>query len=85
MGGPSRTGRHRDGNVNYACFPSPRPAELPAELPGGLPAQVAAIRKLLPTIGQDPESLAACFGRKNKKRTDQITGILATLKALGHI
>ncbi len=50
-----------------------------------LPAQDAAIRKLLPTIGQDPESLAACFGRKNKQRTDQITGILATLKALGHI
>ena len=53
--------------------------------PAELPAQVAAVRKLLPTIGQDPESLAACFGRKNKKRTDQITAILATLKALGHI
>ena len=53
--------------------------------PGELPAQVAAVRKLLPTIGQDPESLAACFGRKNKKRTDQITAILATLRALGHI
>lgn len=53
--------------------------------PGELPAQVAAIRKLLPTVGQDPESLAACFGRKNKKRTDQITAILATLKSLGHI
>ena len=53
--------------------------------PGELPAQVAAVRKLLPTVGQDPESLAACFGRKNKKRTDQITAILATLKALGLI
>ncbi|MDP3851042.1 MAG: hypothetical protein Q8Q59_11100 [Luteolibacter sp.] len=53
--------------------------------PAVLPAQVAALRKLLPTVGQDPETLAACFGRKNKKRTDQITGILATLKALGHI
>jgi antitoxin component HigA of HigAB toxin-antitoxin module len=53
--------------------------------PDGLPEQVSAIRKLLPTIGQDPESLAACFGRKNKKRTDQITGILATLKSLGLI
>ena len=53
--------------------------------PADLPAQVAALRKLLPTTGQDPETLAACFGRKNKKRTDQITGILATLKALGHI
>jgi hypothetical protein len=53
--------------------------------PTELPAQVAAINKLIPTIGQDPETLAACFGRKNKKRTDQITIILATLKALGHI
>jgi hypothetical protein len=51
--------------------------------PSDLPAQVAAVRKLLPTIGQDPETLAASFGRKNKKRTDQITAILATLKALG--
>ena len=31
------------------------------------------------------ERLAASFGRKNNKRTDQITAILATLKALGHI
>ena len=53
--------------------------------PTDLPAQVAAVRKLLPNIGQDPETLAACFGRKNKKRTDQITAILATLKALGLI
>jgi hypothetical protein len=47
--------------------------------------QVVAVRKLLPTVGQDPETLAACFGRKNKKRGDQIAAILATLKALGHI
>jgi hypothetical protein len=53
--------------------------------PAELPTQVAALRKLLPTIGQDPEVLAACFGRKNKKRADQINGILATLKALGLI
>ena len=53
--------------------------------PAELPAQVAAVNKLIPTAGQDPETLSACFGRKNKKRTDQITGILATLKALGHI
>jgi len=50
-----------------------------------LPAQVVAIRKLLPGVGQDPDALAACFGRKSKKRSDQITAILATLKALGHI
>jgi len=53
--------------------------------PNDLPSQAAAVRKLLPTIGPDPEALAACFGRKQNKRTDQITGILATLRALGHI
>jgi len=53
--------------------------------PAELPAQVAALRKLLPSVGQDPEALTACFGRKSKKRVDQITAILDTLKALGHI
>jgi hypothetical protein len=47
--------------------------------------QVVAVRKLIPSIGQDPERLAACFGRKSQKRTAQITAILDTLKALGHI
>jgi hypothetical protein len=65
--------------------PAHRSTETPADWPSELPAQVAAINKLLPTIGQDPETLSACFGRKNKKRTDQITAILATLRALGHI
>jgi hypothetical protein len=51
--------------------------------PADLPAQVAAVRKLLPTVGQDPESLAACFGRKSAKRAAQIAAILATLRALG--
>ncbi|MCX6864794.1 MAG: hypothetical protein NTV46_01005 [Verrucomicrobia bacterium] len=68
------------------------PQSLPV-WPAKLPAQVAALRKLLPTIGQDPETgpaelaerLADCFGRKNKKRAEQITAILDTLKALGHI
>ncbi|MEI6653797.1 MAG: DNA methyltransferase, partial [Verrucomicrobiota bacterium] len=53
--------------------------------PAELPAQVAALRKLLPTVGHDPERLAACFGRKSQKRTAQISGILDTLRALGHI
>ncbi len=53
--------------------------------PAELPAQVAAVRKLLPAHGADAETLSACFGRKNKKRTDQITAILATLRALGHL
>ena len=53
--------------------------------PAELPAQVAAVRKLLPTTGPDPATLSACFVRKNQKRTDQITGIIATLRALGHL
>jgi hypothetical protein len=64
--------------------PDPTAATI-LDWPTDLPTQVAALRKLLLTHGQDPETLAACFGRKNKKRTDQITAILATLKALGHI
>ena len=51
--------------------------------PAELPAQVAAVRKLLLTAGTDPETLSACFGRKSQKRSDQITAILATLRALG--
>jgi len=60
------------------------PLSLP-DWPAELPAQVAAIRKLLPTIGQTPDRLAACFGRKSQKRSAQITAILDTLKALGLI
>ena len=53
--------------------------------PAELPAQVTVLRRLLPAHGPDAETLSACFGRKNKKRTDQITAILATLRALGHL
>ncbi|MCP5547354.1 MAG: class I SAM-dependent DNA methyltransferase [Akkermansiaceae bacterium] len=64
--------------------PEPAPA-VTLSWPVELPAQVAAIRKLIPGAGQDPEILSACFGRKSKKRTEQIAGILATLRSLGHI
>ena len=86
------TSENSTSNIQDSTFP-----DWPAELP----AQVIAIRKLLPTIGQSPdtslpetsassveplaERLAACFGRKSKKRLDQITAILDTLKALGLI
>jgi len=53
--------------------------------PADLPAQVTTLRRLLPTHGPDAERLSACFGRKSPKRTDQITAILATLRALGHL
>jgi len=73
---PTSNIQHPTSTIQHPTFP-----DWPAELP----AQVAALRKLLPTIGHDPEALAACFGRKSKKRVDQITAILDTLKALGLI
>jgi hypothetical protein len=57
--------------------------ETQLDWPAELPAQVTAVRKILPTTGPDPETLSACFGRKSQKRSDQITAILATLRALG--
>gem|GEM_PF-1070069 len=54
--------------------------------PDRLPEQVALIRKLLIT---DPtataETLTTLFVRKNKKRTEQIEGIIETLKGLGQV
>lgn len=52
--------------------------------PAKLPEQVALIRQLLssnPTA--TAEQLSTHFGRKNKSRTDQIEGIIETLKSLG--
>ncbi len=84
------TSDHSTSKIQNSKFP-----DWPAELP----AQVAALRKLLHTIGQAPgtvteetsassveplaERLSACFGRKSRKRVDQITAILDTLKSLG--
>ena len=61
--------------------------------PAELPAQVAVLRKLMLTVAHAhdtssavlAERLAPSFGRKSKKRVDQIIAILDTLKALGHI
>ena len=51
-----------------------------------LPEQVALIRQFL---AADPtataETLSAQFGRKSPKRTEQIEGILETLRGLGHL
>jgi hypothetical protein len=61
------------------------PATPPA-WPAKLPDQVALIRQLLTT---DPtataDQLSARFGRKNAKRTEQIEGILETLRGLGQV
>ncbi len=54
--------------------------------PDRLPAQVTLIRQLLtqaPTA--TPAELSNHFGRKNQKRTEQIEGIIETLKGLGQV
>jgi hypothetical protein len=54
--------------------------------PAKLPDQVTLIRQLLTTDPTaTPEQLSARFGRKNPKRTEQIEGILETLKGLGRM
>ena len=58
--------------------------------PDRLPEQVALLRKLISNhdknvVPPDAETLSAHFGRKNKKRTEQIEGILETLKGLGQL
>ncbi len=62
----------------------------PLTWPDRLPDQVAILRKLIGAYDKsvatpDPETLSSLFGRKNKKRTDQIEGILETLKGLGRL
>jgi hypothetical protein len=59
--------------------------------PERLPDQVAIIRKLISSGDRnvaapyDAEALSGLFGRKNKKRAEQIEGILETLKGLGQL
>ncbi len=53
--------------------------------PATLSAQVTAIQKLIPSHGQDAEALAAQFGKKNAKRTQQVAEILETLQGLGKL
>ena len=58
---------------------------LPLSECGTLSAQVTAIQKLLAAHGQDPEALSALFGKNAAKRTQQISVILETLKAIGQL
>ena len=67
-----------------AAHGGPGRSALP-DWPETMAEQVVAVRKLLTSVGHDAERLAACFGRKSQRRNAQITGILDTLKALGHI
>jgi hypothetical protein len=60
-----------------------RPVSTALAWPDKLPAQVAQIRALVPEIGPDATVLSARFGRANRKREEQIEGILETLRGLG--
>jgi hypothetical protein len=56
----------------------------PIPWPTRLPDQVTLIRQLLTTHPTaTPDQLSTHFGRKNTKRTEQIEGILETLRGLG--
>jgi hypothetical protein len=57
----------------------------PLPWPASLPDQVAAIQKLLPALGPDPEALAAAFGKRSLPRAAKITEILETLRTLGKL
>lgn len=67
--------------------PAAKAASMPDKLtwPDGLAAQVAAIQKLLPVLGPDPEAIAARFGKKSAKRAGQVAEILETLRGLGQL
>jgi hypothetical protein len=54
--------------------------------PERLPDQVTLLRQLLAeTPTATPEQLSNHFGSKNAKRTEQIEGIIETLKGLGQV
>lgn len=58
----------------------------PIPWPTRLPDQVTLIRQLLTTHPTaTPDQLSTHFGRKNTKRTEQIEGILETLRGLGRM
>jgi hypothetical protein len=77
----TETTDHSKSNIQNSTLPS---------WPDRLPDQVAILRKLIAgydksVVTPDTEALSVLLGRKNKKRTDQIEGILETLKGLGQL
>ena len=53
--------------------------------PDSLPERFAAVKQAAATVGTAPAALAACFGRRTKKRIEEITAILRTLESLGQL
>lgn len=87
----NRGGDHR--SPQQSTIPGTDPTQSPISntessipWPDRLPDQVTLIRQFLTTDPTaTPEQLSARFGRKNQKRTEQIEGILETLRGLGTI
>jgi hypothetical protein len=79
--------RHPSSAPKYP-LPHQQPAIInpSSNWPDRLPEQVTLIRHLLTqTPAATPSELSAHLGRKNQKRTDQIEGIIGTLKGLGQV
>ena len=83
---PTPTANEQE-EINLPATTSTKPPAPTEKLPWPetLTAQVTTLQKLLPTHGPDPETLSALFGKKTPKRTQQITDILETLRALGQL
>lgn len=65
--------------------PSPPAKCATQKWPKDLPSQVAAIHALLPETGPDAQAIAPHFGKRTKKRLEEIDQILTTLKNLGQL
>lgn len=53
--------------------------------PKELPKQVEVILPLIPELGKDHEELSLLFGRKSKKREQEIAQIISMLESLGQL
>jgi hypothetical protein len=82
-----KDGHGRDGSTDFDNATVTKVARLSTAslsiLAWSYSLQVAQIRALLPETGPDAAALSARFGRASNKRTEQIEGILETLRGLG--
>ncbi|MEM1058157.1 MAG: DNA methyltransferase [Verrucomicrobiota bacterium] len=74
--------------IELAVDASAKKAAAPAQKlawPDKLSDQVAALQRLLPNLGQDVDALDRAFGRRSKRRRQEIGEILQTFSSLGKI
>lgn len=82
---PTLTGTETTSPKSKINHPKSTIVNSPTPWPATLPDQVAAIQKLLPTLGPDPETLAAAFGKRSLPRITKVAEILETLRTLGKL